>query len=77
MKELVTVDTICTRYGCERHKAASIIRNLPHFQVGKSLKAYAEDLEAWERSQMVVPITKGVRPKPMAQQWTIPRRKAE
>lgn len=76
MKELVTVDTICTRYGCERHKAASIIRNLPYFRVGKTLMAYAGDLEEWERGQMVVPIRKGVRTATKTP-WAIPRRKAE
>lgn len=76
MRELVTVEIICTRYGCDRHKAASIIRKLPHFRVGNMLKAYAADLEDWERGQMVVPIKKGVR-QPTKAQWTIPRRKAE
>ena len=77
MKELVTVDTICDRYGCERHKAADIIRRIPHFTVGKRMFAAAADREAWEREQMVYPITKGVRKQPTPTAFVIPRKKAQ
>lgn len=75
MKDLVTIETICDRYQCERHKASAIIHRIPHFPVGNRLVAYAADLEEWERSQMVYPITKGARKKEEGQ-FFIPRRKA-
>lgn len=59
MKDLVTIDTICDRYQCERHKASTIIHRIPHFPVGNRIVAYAADLEEWERGQMIYPITKG------------------
>ena len=77
MKDLVTLEMICDRDGCARHKAGDIIRRIPHFRVGKRLLAAAADLEAWEREQMVYPITKGVRSKPTATAFVIPRRKAQ
>ena len=77
MKDLITIEMICDRYGCARHKAGDIIRRIPHFTVGKRLFAAAADLEAWEREQMVYPITKGVRKQPTATAFVIPRRKAQ
>lgn len=77
MKDLITIETICTRYGCARHKAGDIIRRIPHFQVGKRLFAAASDLEAWEREQMIYPMPKGVRTKQNTTQFVIPRRKAQ
>ena len=77
MKDLITIEGICARYGCERHKAASIIRKIPHFPVGKRLCAYADDLEAWERGQMVYPMPKGVRQPKQPIPFVIPRKKAQ
>ena len=77
MKDLITIEGICARYGCERHKAGSIIRKIPHFMVGKSLMAYAADLEAWEREQMVYPMKKGVRQPKQPIPFVIPRKKAQ
>ncbi len=74
MKDLVTVEMICSRYGCARHKGAEILRALPHFRVGNRLFARSSDLEAWERSRMTQPVEKGVRePKTP---YLIPRKRA-
>lgn len=59
MNELVTIDTICTRYQCERHHAGAIIRKIPHFKVGNRLMAYERDLDNWEREQLIYPLPKG------------------
>ena len=74
MKDLITIDIICDRYKCERHKAATIMYKLPFFRVGNRLFARASDLEEWERSQMIYPVTKGVRT--AKEPLLIPRRKA-
>lgn len=75
MKDLITIDIICDRYSCERHKASAIMYKLPFFRVGNRLFARASDLEEWERSQMIYPVTKGVR-KQSETPYLIPRRKA-
>lgn len=77
MKDLITIEQICDRYGCARHKAGAIIRRIPHFQTGKRVFAYAADLEAWEREQMVYPLPKGVRKAQQPTAFVIPRRKAQ
>ena len=77
MKDLITIEQICDRYGCARHKAGAIIHRIPHFVVGKRLFAAAADLEAWEREQMVYPLPKGVRTKQTPTAFVIPRRKAQ
>ena len=75
MKDLITVDGICARYHCERHKASRIMYSLPFFRVGNRLFAYASDLEEWERGQMVYPIAKGVK-KTQQIPFLIPRKRA-
>ena len=77
MKELVTIEAICTRYQCERHHAASIIRKIPHMKIGNRLMAYERDLDNWEREQMIYPLPKGGRTKNQKTPFLIPRRKAE
>lgn len=77
MKELVTIEAICTRYQCERHHAASIIRKIPHMKIGNRLMAYERDLDDWEREQMVYPLPKGGRTRKQQTPFLIPRRKAE
>ena len=74
MKDLITIDIICDRYKCERHKAATIMYKLPFFRVGNRLFARASDLEEWERSQMIYPAVKGVRNRKETP-YLIPRRK--
>lgn len=74
MKDLITIEAICDRYQCERHKASMIIYRLPFFRVGNRLFAYQRDLEEWEQGQMVYPVAKGVR-KPKETPYLIPRRK--
>ena len=76
MKELITIEIICQRYGCERHTAAAIIRKLPHFKAGKTLQAYAEDLADWEREQLVYPLPKGGRKPKQTGPYIIERRRA-
>jgi hypothetical protein len=58
MSNIITIDDICARYRCERHKAASIMRKLPYFRVGKQLFCYERDLEHWEQSRMEYPAVK-------------------
>ena len=76
MKELVTIEAICTRYQCERHTASAIIRKIPHFKVGKLLMAYERDLSDWERDQMVYPLPKGGRKPKQTGPYIIERRRA-
>lgn len=74
MPDLLTTADIMQRYSCERHKAASIMRDLPCFKVGKRLFVKARDLMAWEESRTEYPVGKI---KITAQAvTTIPRRKA-
>ena len=75
MKDLVTIEAICDRYQCERHKASAIMYKLPFFRVGNRMFAYQKDLDEWERGQMIYPIVKGARKKEEGQ-FFIPRRKA-
>ena len=75
MKDLITIEAICDRYQCERHKAATILYKLPHMKVGNRLFAYKRDLEEWERGQMNYPAAKGVRTQ-KGTQYRIPRRRA-
>lgn len=58
MEALVSIETICIRYGCERHKAGKIMDKLPWFKVGASRFAYERDLTDWEREQMIYPISR-------------------
>jgi hypothetical protein len=58
MEALVSIETICTRYGIERHKAAEIMDKLPCFRVGNKRFAHEKDLTAWERGQMIYPISR-------------------
>ena len=76
MEKPITIDKICARYGCERHRAAAIMRQLPRFKPAKKWIAYERDLEEWERGQMIYPLPKGGR-KPKETLYAIPRRKAE
>ena len=76
MKDLITIDMICDRYQCERHKASAIMHKLPHFPVGNRLFAKAADLEEWERGQTIYPIIKGARKKQENGPYLIPRRNA-
>lgn len=74
MKDLVTVEMICSRYGCARHKGAEILRQLPYFTVGKKLFARSADLEAWERDRTMYPLPTGRRK--AAEPHLIPRKRA-
>jgi hypothetical protein len=56
MEALVSIETICTRYGVERHKAGEIMDKLPCFRVGNKRFAHEKDLTAWERGQMIYPV---------------------
>ena len=55
MEALVSIETICSRYGCERHKAGTIMDKLPNFKVGNRRFAHERDLIDWERGQMNYP----------------------
>ena len=74
MRDLVTVEMIRERYGCARHKAAEILRDLPHFKVGNRLFARSADLEAWERERTMYPLPTGRRK--TAEPFLIPRKRA-
>ena len=76
LKELITIEGICERYGCERHTASAIIRKIPHFKVGKLLMVYERDLDNWEREQLVYPLPKGVRKPKQTGPYIIERRRA-
>ena len=69
MKDLITIDIICDRYQCERHIDDITWNDLDM----NRLFARASDLEEWERSQMIYPVTKGVRKQ--SETHLIPRRK--
>lgn len=58
MEALVSIETICSRYGCERHKAGEIMDKLPWFKVGNRRFAHERDLTDWERGQMIYPISR-------------------
>lgn len=58
MSDLLTTDDIIARYQVERHTAASIMRQLPSFKVGKRLFVRADDLIEWERKRTVYPVIK-------------------
>lgn len=74
MEALISIETICSRYGCERHKAGKIMNQLPCFKVGNSRFAHEGDLLDWERGQMIYPISRerGQR----TTDFRIPRRRA-
>jgi hypothetical protein len=74
MEALVNVETICSRYGVERHEAGRIIRKLPScFKVGRRMYAYERDLSAWERDQMETPVFRETK----IREFKIPRRAAQ
>ena len=58
MENLVSIETLCSRYGCERHKAGAIMDKLPWFKVGNRRFAHERDLTDWERGQMIYPISR-------------------
>ena len=74
MEALVSIETICSRYGCERHKAGEIMDKLPCFKVGNRRFAHEKDLTAWERGQMIYPVSREKRSN--ITDFRIPRRRA-
>lgn len=73
----ITITDICNRYDCDRHLGGKIMRQIPHFKVGKEWRAHQADLEAWEREQMIYPMPKGVRQPKQPIPFVIPRKKAQ
>lgn len=60
MNVLVTVETVCERYGVERHTAGKILRSIPHFRIGNKLCAHEQELHEYEMGRMQYP-SKGVK----------------
>lgn len=58
MPDILTTVDVMARYGCERHTAASIMRKLPFFRVGKRMFVKLNDLKTWEESLIEYPVTK-------------------
>ncbi len=74
VEALVSIETICSRYGCERHKAGAIMDKLPWFKVGNRRYAHESALMDWERGQMIYPISRERVQK--TTEFKIPRRRA-
>ena len=72
MNDLVTVDTVCARYGIEQHAAGRILHRIPHFKIAGKLCAHEMDLHEYEMSLMQYPVQTV---KKSAGSHTIPRRK--
>lgn len=61
MKDLLTTEDIMERYKLQRQAAAILMHKMPLLKIGKRLYVSASDLEAWERSKTVYPVTTGKR----------------
>ena len=49
--DVLTVDDLQVELECGRAQAYNIVRTIPHFRVGKSIRIDRADLEAWKSEQ--------------------------
>lgn len=77
MPDILSVQDLMMRYGCERHTAAKIIKGLPKFRVGKRLFVKMVDLLNWEESRIEYPMPETMTRSTRQTITKIARRKAQ